>query len=166
MKNMCMRMATLEENKATTDAMEELYRESYLNAYKVIVVGGRDFSDYEYMSEKLNELFWCSDIFRVYPIKIIIGMEEGADMLVIRYADEYNMTKILFPANRKEYLHQADVLRDEDMLAFATHLIVFVNHEPYGAELLIIEKARKKGIPIWIFGCQKANNQNVDHDLA
>ena len=93
-------------------------------------------------------------------------MEEGADMLAIRYADEYNMTKILFSANRKEYLHQADVLRDEDMLAFATHLIVFVNHEPYGAEQLIIEKARKKGIPIWIFGCQKANNQNVDHDLA
>lgn len=30
---------------------------SYINSYKVIVAGGRDFADYAYMKEKLDEVF-------------------------------------------------------------------------------------------------------------
>lgn len=80
---------TPEESKAIEEMMKYLIKSSNRNAYKVIVAGGRDFDDYEYMSAKLNELFWLSDIFDEYPIKIISGMAKGADTLAIRYADEY-----------------------------------------------------------------------------
>lgn len=154
MKNVRIKKATPEESKAVTDVMKELYKDSYRNAYKVIVAGGRDFDDYNYMSEKLNELFWYSDVFQEYPIKIISGMADGADTLAIRYADEHKMTKILFPANWKEHPRMAGILRNEDMLTIGTHLVAFWNGESHGTKHMI-EIAREKGIPIWIFEYKK-----------
>ena len=48
-------------------------------------------------------------------------MAPGADTLAIRYADEYDLTKILFPANWKCHPRMAGFLRNEDMVALATH---------------------------------------------
>ena len=36
--------------------LSDKYLPNYLDAYKVIIAGGRDFDDYEYMPTKLNEL--------------------------------------------------------------------------------------------------------------
>ena len=46
------------------EELKTLYREQYLNACKEIVAGGRDFENYEYMMEKLDELFLKSSIFK------------------------------------------------------------------------------------------------------
>lgn len=154
MKHVRVKKETPEENKAVSDVMKELYKDSYRNAYKVIVAGGRDFDDYKYMCEKLNELFWCSEVFQEYPIKIISGMADGADTLAIRYADEHDMTKILFPANWKEHPRMAGILRNEDMLTIGTHLVAFWDGESRGTKHMI-EIAREKGIPIWIFEYKK-----------
>ena len=43
---------TPEESKAIEEMMKYLIKSSNRNAYKVIVAGGRDFDDYEYMSAK------------------------------------------------------------------------------------------------------------------
>ena len=53
------------------EELKTLYREQYLNACKVIVAGGRDFENYEYMMEKLDELFLKSSIFKNQKIKKI-----------------------------------------------------------------------------------------------
>ena len=98
-----------------------------------------------------NELFWLSDIFDdQYPIQIVSGMAEGADLLAVRYADEHEMTKILFPANWKEHHRMAGILRNENMLAIATHLIAFWNGQSRDTKHMI-EIAREKGIPVWVF---------------
>ena len=57
--------------------MDELYRQTNLNAHRVIVAGGRDIDNYEYMSQQLDELFWNSSFFDSRQIKIISGMAEG-----------------------------------------------------------------------------------------
>lgn len=121
-----------------------------MNACKVIVAGGRDFENYEYMMEKLDELFLKSSIFKNQKIKIISGMAKGTDTLAIRYADERKLTKIMFPANWKEHPRMAGILRNEDMLTIATHLVAFWNGISSGTKHMI-EIASKKGIPIWIF---------------
>lgn len=140
----------VENGAGIAAVMKELYRVNYLNAYKVIVAGGRDFDDYEYMSEKLDELFWCSDVFQEYPIKIVSGMANGADTLAIHYADEHCMTKILFPANWHDHPRMAGILRNEDMLTISTHLVVFWDGESHGTKYMI-EIAREKGISVWVF---------------
>ena len=83
--------------------LSEKFHNGYQEAYKVIVAGSRNFEDYEYMCEKLNDLFHNSNHFKKSEIKIIQGMANGADSLAIRYADDYKLTKILFPANWKIY---------------------------------------------------------------
>ena len=132
------------------EELKALYREQYLNACKVIVAGGRDFENYKYMMEKLDELFLKSSIFKNQKIKIISGMAKGTDTLAVRYADERKLTKIMFPANWKEHPRMAGILRNEDMLTIVTHLVAFWNGISSGTKHMI-EIASKKGIPIWIF---------------
>lgn len=93
----------MEKEKTVKSMMSELYRESYLNSYRVIVAGSRGFFDYDLMRRELDELFWVSSEFDDGDIKIISGMADGADSLAIRYADERKLTKILFPANWKKH---------------------------------------------------------------
>lgn len=134
----------------TSTEDREQRRQNYLHASKVIVAGGRDFEDYDYLSTTLDELFNDTRLFRnKEEIKIVSGMAKGADMLAIRYADERRMTKILFPANWKLYPRSAGFLRNEDMLSVATHLIAFWDGNSHGTQH-IIEEARKKGISVWV----------------
>jgi len=133
------------------ETMDDLYRLNYREAYRVIVAGGRDFSDYEFMKETLDRLFYLSDEFDTIPIKIISGMAKGADTLAIRYADENELTKILFPANWKYHRRLAGFLRNEDMLRIATHLVAFWNGQSHGTKHMI-DIARAKGISTWVLG--------------
>lgn len=141
-------MESEKDSKAVKSLMSDLYRESYINGYRVIVAGSRGFTDYELMCRELDTLFGESDEFGYKDIKIVSGMADGADSLAIRYADERELTKILFPANWKSYHRIAGFLRNEDMLSVAMHLVVFGDGKSNGTRHMI-EIAKKKGIPIW-----------------
>lgn len=140
----------MESEKRNNSLRSELYRDNYLNAYKVIIAGGRDFTDYEYMSKVLSKLLFNSSPFDGDSITIISGMAKGADTLAIQYADEHQMTKILFPANWKKYPIIAGFLRNEDMLRIATHVIAFWDGKSSGTKHMI-DIAEEKGIPVWIY---------------
>lgn len=142
------------ESKMIAETMMTIYKDNYRRAPRVIVAGGRDFNDYELMKDKLDRLFFISNEFDTIPIKIISGMAKGADTLAIRYADENEMTKILFPANWKYHRRMAGFLRNEDMLRIATHLVAFWNGQSHGTKH-IIDLAREKGIPVWVFEYKK-----------
>lgn len=144
------RETTPEEHREISKMMDNLYKLNYREAPRVIVAGGRDFADYEMMKERLDELFFTSGQFDITPIKIISGMADGADTLAIRYADENEMTKILFPANWKYHRRMAGFLRNEDMLSIATHLVAFWDGHSHGTKHMI-DIAREKGIPVWVF---------------
>lgn len=138
----------MEQEKTVKSMMSELYRESYLNSYRVIVAGSRGFFEYDHMSRELDKLFNESKEFMGRNIKIISGMADGADSLAIRYADERKLTKILFPANWKKHHRIAGFLRNEDMLSVATHLVVFWDGKSSGTNHMI-EIAKAKGVPVW-----------------
>lgn len=130
--------------------LSEKYLNDYKEASRIIIAGGRDFENYEYMCEILNDLFYNSTNFEKRDIKIISGMAKGVDTFAIRYADEHNLTKILFPANWKLYSRAAGFLRNEDMLSIATHLIAFWDGKSSGTKHMI-DIAQEKGIPVWVF---------------
>lgn len=140
----------MEKSEMIEYYLSEKYLPNYLDAYKVIIAGGRDFEDYEYMCEELTDLFYNTIDFKRKEIKIISGMAKGADTLAIRYADEHKMTKILFPANWKAYPRIAGFLRNYDMLNVATHLIAFWDGKSSGTKHMI-DIAQEKGIPTYIF---------------
>lgn len=123
---------------------------SYINSYKVIVADGRDFADYAYLKEKLDEVFGSLWDLNSHPIEIISGMAKGADTLGIRYAEEHKLTMVLYPANWKKYPRMAGILRNMNMLVTATHLMAFWDGKSHGTKHMI-EIAKAKGIPVWIF---------------
>ena len=123
---------------------------SYINSYKVIVADGRDFADYAYLKEKLDEVFASLGDLDSHPIEIISGMAKGADTLGIRYAEEHKLTMVLSPANWKKYPRMAGILRNMNMLVTATHLVAFWDGKSHGTKHMI-EIAKAKGISVWIF---------------
>lgn len=80
----------MELNEIKSMNLSEKHLNEYQLASRVIIAGGRDFKDYEYMSTKLDELFKDPNTFNNKTIKVISGMAKGADTLGIQYADEIN----------------------------------------------------------------------------
>ena len=52
---------------------KQAVKTKYLNSYKVIVAGGRNFDNYEFMKEKLDETFESLGDLDAHPIEIILG---------------------------------------------------------------------------------------------
>jgi len=95
--------------KMDKEAIKHAIKTRYLNSYKVIIAGGRDFDNYEYLKEKLDETFNALGDLDAHPIEIISGMADGADSLGIKYAKEHKLTMVLYPANWDKYPRMAGI---------------------------------------------------------
>ena len=62
--------------------------------FKVIIAGGRDFRNYDYLKECCNKA-----LSNQTDIQIVCGMAKGADLLGFRYAKERNYSIAEFPAD-------------------------------------------------------------------
>ena len=140
----------LSNGKMDKETIKHVIKTRYLNSYKVIVAGGRDFDNYEFLKEKLDETFESLGDLDAHPIEIISGMADGADILGIKYAKEHKLTMVLYPANWKKYPRRGGILRNMNMLVTATHLVAFWDGKSHGTKHMI-EIAKEKGIPVWIY---------------
>lgn len=140
----------LSNGKMDKETIKHVIKTRYLNSYKVIVAGGRDFDNYEFLKEKLDETFESLGDLDAHPIEIISGMADGADTIGIKYAKEHKLTMVLYPANWKKYPRMGGILRNMNMLVTATHLVAFWDGKSHGTKH-IIEIAKEKGIPVWIY---------------
>ena len=140
----------LSNGKMDKETIKHVIKTRYLNSYKVIVAGGRDFDNYEFLKKKLDETFESLGDLDAHPIEIISGMADGADTLGIKYTKEHKLTMVLYPANWDKYPRMAGILRNMNMLVTATHLVAFWDGKSHGTKHMI-EIAKEKGIPVWIY---------------
>lgn len=78
---------------------------------KILVCGGRDYTDYDRLEDELN-LLW-----RVHgDFTIISGMARGADSLAVRYAEQYDCPLEKFPAQWDVHGRSAGPIRNQQML--------------------------------------------------
>ena len=78
---------------------------------KILVCGGRDYTDYDRLEDELN-LLW-----RVHgDFTIISGMARGADSLAVRYAEQYDCPLEKFPAQWDVHGRAAGPIRNQQML--------------------------------------------------
>lgn len=105
---------------------------------KLIIAGGRDFTDYELLKHEVKK-FIIEEIKTKKDLNIISGTARGADKLGERFANEYNFTVILFPANWGDFGKRAGRLRNEQMAKFAQnqYCIVFWDGESRGTKHMI-----------------------------
>lgn len=117
---------------------------------RVIVAGSRTMTNFEYMTELLNQLF-RQEPFAGKDITIVSGRAKGADLLGEQYADDHQLTKILFPANWAKHGRKAGFRRNEDMLTIANAVIAFWDGQSHGTQHMI-EIAKEAGLPTFVFG--------------
>ena len=121
---------------------------------KIIVAGGREFSDWNLLfktiKETLQELF--DNGYKKEQISFVSGTARGADSMGEFFANTYRYKVYRFPAKWDELGKKAGFVRNSEMAKFASAadigiLIVFWDGKSRGTKHMI-ETAEKCGLKI------------------
>lgn len=99
--------------------------------YRIVVAGGRDFSDYQLLEKTLDQ--YLENCF-LSDVVIVSGGARGADRLGERYARKNGIDLKLFPADWDKYGKSAGYIRNEEMAKYGTHVVLFWNGESRGTK--------------------------------
>lgn len=103
--------------------------------YKLIVAGGRDFTDYDHMLRVM--LAMVDHEFADKTLAIVSGMARGADALGVRLATDYKLPLYKFPANWNGLGKRAGFIRNAQMGDFADALLVFWDGQSKGTKNMV-----------------------------
>jgi hypothetical protein len=116
---------------------------------KVVIAGGRDFNDYEFLKSKLGFLLQNTD---KRTIEIVSGGARGADALGERYAHERGLRLIIFHADWNKHGRAAGVIRNKEMAIYSTHVVCFWDGASRGTKNMIEEaKAIARNTRVYIY---------------
>jgi hypothetical protein len=101
--------------------------------FKVIVAGGRDFSDYAFLSSTLDKL-----LARKSDVEIVSGMARGVDLLAVRYARERNLPVAKFPARWRTFGTSAGFKRNKAMALYGDACVCFWDGQSKGTAHMIL----------------------------
>jgi len=127
--------------------------------FKLIVAGGRDFDNYEMLSEYLIKL-----LKNKKNIEIVSGTADGADALGERFAIENNLGLKSFPApwhdikgrrantigtrgNGDKFWKGAGMFRNKQMADYSNALVVFWDGMSRGTGGMVV-MAKQKGLAV------------------
>lgn len=115
-------------------------------AFRILVCGGRDWSNYTMVSGVLDG-FRQEYHEKGQPIVIVQGGAVGADFLAKRYAIEYDIPYEEFVAEWNKYGRAAGPMRNSAMLESGIDVVVAF---PGGRGTQdTVKKAEKLGIRVW-----------------
>ena len=118
-----------------------------LPTFKVIIAGGRDFSDYALLCEKCDCLL--SKKQQSHSIVIVSGTARGADQLGERYASERGFPFQRFFPDWNTEGKAAGPIRNAQMAKVADALIAFWNGNSKGTDNMI-KVARKHNLQVTV----------------
>lgn len=102
--------------------------------FKLIVAGGRDFSDYELMRESIAEFIRENNLSK---IEIVSGGARGADSMGEEYAEYYGHSKHVIQADWNLHGKAAGYIRNMEMSDYADGCIVFWDESSKGSKHMI-----------------------------
>jgi hypothetical protein len=111
---------------------------------KVIIAGSRDFSDFQLLYAKCEEILESQT-----DIEIVSGTARGADKLGEHYASLKGHSIAKFPADWDKHGKAAGYLRNKDMADYADCLIAFWDGSSRGTKHMI-DLAKEKGLSVHI----------------
>lgn len=111
---------------------------------KVIVAGGREFLNYEFLKRVLLSMLRADDI-------IVSGCALGTDSLAIKFAKQYCWKCEKFPANwANDGKYKAGFVRNARMAACSQVLIAFWDGQSGGTHDMI-QKALKAKLEVHVY---------------
>lgn len=108
---------------------------------RIIIAGGRTFTDYDLLKSKLDLI-----LSGLKDIEIVSGTCRGADILGERYAKERAYGIKYFPADWTKG-KGAGFTRNNQMARYATHLVAFWDGQSRGTKHMI-DLARFKNLQV------------------
>jgi hypothetical protein len=117
---------------------------------RILVCGGRDFTDFEWMNFKLSQWIDFQPKEVVYPLTIIHGGARGADSLAGYWAKKFGYACEEYPADWNRYGKRAGPIRNAQMIREGKPDVVIAF--PGGAGTMnMISQAVRAGIPTQAF---------------
>lgn len=110
---------------------------------KAIIAGGRDFNDYEFLANKLNN-------FKDHIEEVVCGDARGADKLGARWAIMNNIPVKYFRPDWDYYGRSAGFIRNVEMSKYADGAICFWDGKSHGTKHMI-DTMKKANKPYWVF---------------
>jgi len=118
-----------------------------LGEFKLIIAGGRDFSDELMFQKELTEL--VNSMPDTSVVSIVSGMARGADAIGASFAKQHGIQLYEFPADWHTNGKRAGYLRNEEMADFADGLLAFWDGESRGtAHMIQAMYDRKKPVSV------------------
>lgn len=111
---------------------------------KLIIAGGRDFSDYELLTREVETV-----IVGEPHVEIVSGGAKGADRLGEFFAIDHNLPIKRFPADWDRYGKAAGFKRNAEMADYADHCICFWDGKSKGTSHMI-NLAKSKGLTLTV----------------
>lgn len=105
------------------------------NEFRVIIAGGRDFSDYALLRRTMDTLL--ANINEGTSIVVVCGMARGADTLGEQYAKDRGYRVNYYPADWNAYGKAAGYKRNEQMAQNADALVAFWDGKSRGTKHMI-----------------------------
>lgn len=118
--------------------------------FRVIIAGGRDFSDYEFLERTMDKLL----INVTDDIAVVCGMARGADTLGEQYAKCRGFSVNYFPAEWDKYGRYAGYRRNEQMAQNADALVAFWDGQSRGTKHMI-DLAYRYGLKVRVIRYSK-----------
>ena len=115
--------------------------------YKVIIAGGREFSDYQLLKAHCDIIL--SKKTKESDIVIVSGKARGADTLGEQYAKEYGYSVEEHPADWDRFGKAAGYRRNKEMAENADACICFWDGKSKGTKHMI-DIATEMGLPLRI----------------
>ena len=106
-----------------------------MKEFKLIIAGGRDFSDYDLLSKVVHDLA-CGE-YADKALSIVSGMARGADTLGYLFAVKHNVVVYQFPADWNKYGKSAGYMRNREMGLFADGLLAAWDQTSKGTQHMI-----------------------------
>ena len=134
-----------------------------MEEFRLIVAGGRDFTDYEKAKEEITRL--AEGALVNFGVSIVSGMAGGADSLGVHFAREMGIQLYEFPADWQDleapgavikhdrkgraYNATAGFKRNADMSRFADGLLAFWDGRSHGtAHMIRTMEERDKAVRV------------------
>ena len=116
--------------------------------YRLIIAGGRDFNDYDFLKE--NCMSVIDKLKNDYDVIVVSGHAQGADMLGERLANEHGLMLEVYPADWKLHYRSAGFRRNEQMGDISDGLIAYWDGRSHGTRHMI-EYAKSKGLDVTVY---------------
>lgn len=114
---------------------------------KVIIAGGRDFTNIRYLTGA------CDGVITNYAgpdVEIVSGGAQGTDRLGEAFASLHDYRLRVFHADWKRYNKAAGPIRNRQMAEYADILIAFWDGKSGGTKNMI-DEAEKLGLSVFVF---------------